>query len=99
MLAKGMKVMVTLNIHTDLNIANGTRGEIQAIVLDPDGPEDANDGREVGLHKPPLYEVVKVENTQLKPLPRLDLGVALVPVTKMMKIGEGKKTSNKQRSR
>jgi hypothetical protein len=29
-----MKVMVTLNVETDLDIANGARGEIIKIVLD-----------------------------------------------------------------
>jgi hypothetical protein len=33
-LAIGMKVMVTLNIKTDLDIANSARGEIIMIVLD-----------------------------------------------------------------
>ena len=30
----GMKVMVTFNVKTDLDIANGARGEIIKIVLD-----------------------------------------------------------------
>jgi hypothetical protein len=32
-MAIGMKVMVTINISTDLDIANGTHGEIVDIVL------------------------------------------------------------------
>ena len=39
----GMKVMVTMNIDTDLDIANGARGEIVDIVLDPDEPPLSQD--------------------------------------------------------
>ena len=35
-LAVGMKVMVTDNVETDLDITNGARGEIVGIVLHPD---------------------------------------------------------------
>ncbi|KAJ7106320.1 hypothetical protein C8R44DRAFT_987416 [Mycena epipterygia] len=37
-IAVGMKVMVTSNIETDLDLANGARGEIVDIILDPDEP-------------------------------------------------------------
>src|SRR5271170_6891262 len=37
-LAVGMRVMVTRNIETDLDITNGARGEITEIVLHPDEP-------------------------------------------------------------
>lgn len=33
---KGMKVMVTENVETDLNITNGARGTIVGIVCHPD---------------------------------------------------------------
>jgi hypothetical protein len=33
-LAIGAPVMVMMNIHTDLDVANGVRGRIQAIILD-----------------------------------------------------------------
>jgi hypothetical protein len=40
----GMKVMVTFNVETDLDIANGTRGKIVKIVLDGQkGPIDQNE--------------------------------------------------------
>ncbi|KZT22832.1 hypothetical protein NEOLEDRAFT_1035141, partial [Neolentinus lepideus HHB14362 ss-1] len=41
-LTVGMKVMVTLNLATDLDIANGARGEITRIVLDPEEPPVAD---------------------------------------------------------
>jgi hypothetical protein len=37
-IAIGMKVMVTNNVETDLDITNGARGEIVDIVLHPDEP-------------------------------------------------------------
>jgi hypothetical protein len=43
-----MKVMVTDNIETDLNITNGARGEIVDIVLHPDDPSiNKSDSAEV----------------------------------------------------
>ena len=96
MLAKGMKVMVTLNIHTDLDIANGTRGEIVAIVLDPNEPEHPEETREIQLHKLPLYVLVKVDNTRLKALPGLEPGIILLAlIAKNMRIGTSKKNKKK----
>ncbi|KAM6490079.1 hypothetical protein JOM56_014463, partial [Amanita muscaria] len=37
-LAIGMKVMVVLNLATEKEIANGTRGTIENLILDPDEP-------------------------------------------------------------
>ena len=67
-----MKVMVMFNIHTDLDVANGTRGEIVDIVLNPNKPEHPEETREVQLHKLSLYVLVKVENMRLKVLPGLE---------------------------
>ena len=36
-LAVGMKAMVVLNIATEADVANGTRGTIEGFVLDEDG--------------------------------------------------------------
>ena len=33
-IAIGAEVMVTLNIHTDLDVANGVRGVVEGLVLD-----------------------------------------------------------------
>ena len=97
MLAKGMKVMVTLNIHTDLDIANGTRGEIVDIVLNPNEPEFKQDAKEIKLQKQPLYVLVKIENTRLSALPGLEKGVIpIAPVGKSMKIGA---TAKKKKSK
>ncbi|KAJ6471674.1 hypothetical protein DFH09DRAFT_1476501 [Mycena vulgaris] len=39
----GMKVMVTSNLETDLDLRNGARGEIVDIILDPDEPPVGNE--------------------------------------------------------
>ncbi|KAJ7833759.1 hypothetical protein B0H14DRAFT_3710216 [Mycena olivaceomarginata] len=46
-LAIGMKVLVTRNIETDLDLANGARGEIVDVVLDPDEPPFGDTGEPI----------------------------------------------------
>jgi hypothetical protein len=41
-LAIGMKTIVTLNVVTDADLANGSRGEVVDIVLDHGEPEFTN---------------------------------------------------------
>ncbi|KAF5389044.1 hypothetical protein D9757_004877 [Collybiopsis confluens] len=67
-LAKGMKVMVTFNVDTDLDITNGARGEIVDIVLDEN--ESAMEGSsEVQLRKlPRLKELSGRSNSALDKL-------------------------------
>ncbi|TFK80876.1 hypothetical protein K466DRAFT_459022, partial [Polyporus arcularius HHB13444] len=62
-IAVGMKVMVTSNIETDLDVANGARGEIIDIVLHPDEPPIGTDPV-VTLHHPPSYILVKLHRTR-----------------------------------
>ncbi|TFY52705.1 hypothetical protein EVJ58_g9862 [Rhodofomes roseus] len=69
-LAIGMKVMVTLNVDTDLDVANGTRGEIVDIVLDPREPPIPNE-RIVQLKFLPLYVLVKLQRTRASGLTNL----------------------------
>ncbi len=76
----GMKVMVTTNIQTDLDLANGARGEIVDIVLHPD--EDAvGDSPVVHLKHLPAYVLVKMARTRASQLEGLPLGV--IPVEPM----------------
>ncbi|KAJ7246448.1 hypothetical protein C8J57DRAFT_1360503 [Mycena rebaudengoi] len=58
-----MKVMVTDNIETDLDLTNGARGEIVDIVLDPDEPPIGDDPI-VHLTKLPAYILVKLSRTR-----------------------------------
>ncbi|THG93156.1 hypothetical protein EW026_g8002 [Hermanssonia centrifuga] len=85
-LAIGMRVLVTENLETDLDLTNGARGEIVKIVLHPDEPEVGED-RVVHLQFLPLYVLVKMSRTRASTLPGLDEGVVPVePVTSTMKI-------------
>ena len=76
-IAIGMQVMVTMNIETDLDIANGARGEIVDVVLDsrePPLPPDAI----IHLSYQLSYILVKLNRTRA---PRLDgLAEGVVPV-------------------
>lgn len=70
-LAVGMKVMVTDNIETDLDLTNGARGEIVGIILDPDEPT-IGEGPVVHLQKLPAYILVKLTRTRAGRLEGLD---------------------------
>ncbi len=76
-LAIGMKVMVTSNIQTDLDLANGARGEIVDIMLHPD-EEPVGDRPVVLLQHLPVCVLVKMARTRASPLEGLPTGV--IPV-------------------
>ena len=78
-IAIGMKVMVTENIETDLDIMNRARGEIVDIILDPDKPPISNDPI-VTLKCLPAYILVKMACTRAMQLEGLDEGVIPVQV-------------------
>ena len=85
-LAIGMKVMVTTNVETDLDITNGARGTIMDIILHPD-ESYSEEGRDIVLKNIPLYLLVKLERTRATPLKGLD--EAVIPVelaTKSMQV-------------
>lgn len=77
-LAIGMKVMMTWNTQTEIDLANGARGEIVDIVLHPDEPEYDRSQREVDLRYPPLYVLVKFERTRASQL--LGLAEKVLPI-------------------
>lgn len=79
-LAVGMKVMVTDNLETDLDVANGARGEIVDIILDPDEPPIGDDPI-VHLQKLPSYVLVKLTRTRATRLEGLDEAVIPVEMT------------------
>jgi len=86
-LAIGAKVMVTQNIDTDLDIANGSRGEIVEIVLHPDEGNVVGHNGVARLSKPPLYVLVKLQRTKLRGLAGLEQSVVPVePRTSSMQI-------------
>ena len=75
--ALGMKVMVTQNLETDLDITNGARGTVVGIKLDPNEPEHDRSS-EIHLKYPPAFVLVKLDRTRASQLPGLDEGV--IPV-------------------
>lgn len=86
-IAVGAKVLVTQNIETDLDIANGTRGEIVDIVLDEREPAIDPSGDVVNLKYPPAYILVKLNKTRLKQLRGLDECVIPIrPTVQKMRI-------------
>ena len=95
-LAIGAPVMVTLNIHTDLDVANGVRGVIEGIVLDErERQVSTKDSRAIHLQYPPRYVLVKLLRTKAPRLQGLEQNVIpIVPVTKSFTImKDGMKTN------
>jgi hypothetical protein len=77
-IALGMKVMVTNNIETDLDIANGVRGEIVDKILHPDEPSIGESDCVISLKFLPTYILVKLTRTRACRLEGLEEGV--IPV-------------------
>ena len=79
-LAIGMKVMVTNNLQTDLDITNGARGIIADIILNPDEPP-LGEGSMVMLKHLLECVLVKLSHTRVAALPGLDKGV--IPIQRV----------------
>ena len=73
-LAIGMKVMVTNNLQTDLDITNGARGIIVDIILNPNEPP-LEEGPTITLKHLPECILVKLSRTRAASLPHLEEGV------------------------
>lgn len=75
-----MKIMVTFNVETDLDIANGARGELVEIVLDEESSFSLTKAV-VELNYPPAYVLIKLDHTKARYLENLKFGVIpLVPM-------------------
>ncbi|SRR6266404_3395225 len=77
-LSVGMNAMVTINVETDLDIANGSRGQILLIALHKE-LQQIRSGCVVTLSKPPVFALVKLQSTKSGELPGLGEGV--IPIT------------------
>ena len=85
-LAIGMKVMVTSNLQTDLDITNGARGVIEDILLNRDEPP-LEVGSIVTLKFLPECVLVKLDRTRAAALPHLGEGVIPIqPVSSKIQI-------------
>ncbi|KAG8678010.1 hypothetical protein FRC08_018128 [Ceratobasidium sp. 394] len=87
-LAVGMEVIVTLNVDTELNVANGTRGTIGAIALYPNEPTFDQAAPVITLRRLPLHILVKMScRTRAITLPGLEPDVLpIVPASKAFRI-------------
>ena len=79
-LAIGMKVMVTNNLQTDLDVTNGARGVVVDIILNPEEPP-FEDGSMVTLKHLPECVLVKLLRTRAAALPGLDEGI--IPIQRI----------------
>lgn len=73
-IAVGARVLVTQNLQTDLDVANGSRGTIVGVLLHPDEPP-LPDMSIVRLKFLPICILVKMDRTRAQTLPGLDPGV------------------------
>lgn len=101
-IAIGMKAMVVLNIATEADVANGTRGEIQHIILDERAePLTPDEDGFVTLKYPPALLLFKPEKRTRLMFPGLPPGVipltpSVAPFTVTRKTGEKVKITRSQ---
>ena len=90
-LAIGAPVMVTLNIMTELDVANGVRGIVEAIVLDErESVIGTGDEHTIKLRYPPRYVLVRLDRTKAPSLKGLSRNVIpIIPVKKTFMINKG----------
>ncbi|KAI6116431.1 hypothetical protein F5141DRAFT_1001393 [Pisolithus sp. B1] len=86
-LTTGMKVMVTENVETDLDITNGVRATIVGIICHPDELSINHKSAEINLERLLLYILVKMDRTRISKLTGLDSSVIPVePATRTFRI-------------
>jgi hypothetical protein len=86
-LAVGMKVIVTFDVETDLDVANDARGEVAEIVMDEHESNFSSTNAVVELRYPPAYVLIKLKRTKAKVLENLDSGILpLVPIQRTFRI-------------
>ena len=80
--AIGMRVMILINLSTQAEVANGTRGTVEDIILDPREPEivPAENGR-VFLHYPPALVVFRPDSHAKLTLEFPGLPRGCIPIT------------------
>lgn len=82
-----MEVMVTFNVSTDLDVANGVRGEIVDIILDTREEISTSATQTIKLQYPPIYILVCMLCTKADALNGLDSGVLpIIPLSKTFSV-------------
>jgi len=82
-IAIGMEILITFNISTDVDVANGAHGQIVDIVLDSREEFNISMSHEIELKYPPTYILVCMLCTRAHTLDGLDNGV--LPITSLKK--------------
>jgi len=80
-IAKGMKIMVTLNLATEADLANGSRGIVEDIVLDPRervSSEEIGDDGTVWLQYPPAMILFRPFHYEFEQFPGFE--PSLIPI-------------------
>ena len=92
--AIGMKAMVVLNVATEADIANGTRGTIHDIILDPrEPPTEQGENGAIVLKYPPAAIIFKPDGKCNIQFDGLDEGlVPILPTKKTFSITARNKT-------
>ena len=82
-----MEVMVTFNVSTDLDVANGAHGVIVDIVLDGHEEINSDSSQTINLQHPPIYILVRMIRTKAHTLEDLKNGVLpITPLTKTFSV-------------
>jgi ATP-dependent exoDNAse (exonuclease V) alpha subunit len=101
-LAIGMRAMVLLNIATEADLANGTRGEVVDIKLDPREPTEFDTDPETGgilLRYPPVLVLFKPDDSSYPSFEGLPKGILPIVPSKLgfsIKIGGRKWSINRR---
>jgi len=86
-IAVGMEVMVTFNVSTDLDVANGARGHVVEIVVDAREEMSRSTLQVQELKYPPCYILVRMFRTKANALDGLECGVLpITPLTKTFSV-------------
>ncbi|KIM57681.1 hypothetical protein SCLCIDRAFT_129844, partial [Scleroderma citrinum Foug A] len=78
-IAIGMEVMVTFNVSTDLDVANGVCGHIVDIILDARESNNASMTQVKFLEYPPVYILVRMIRTKANMLDGLEARLPITP--------------------
>ena len=83
----GMEVMVTFNVSTNLDVANGTRGQVVDIVVDAREEISASNTQTKVLQYPPVYILIRMLHTKADALNGLESGILpITPLTKTFSV-------------
>jgi ATP-dependent exoDNAse (exonuclease V) alpha subunit len=84
----GMKAMVTMNISTETDLANGSRGVVEDIILDPRERVDPGHGKTIRLQYPPAAVLFKPLFSRKHTFPGLPEGtIPIFPTRKSFQLG------------